>query len=449
MKGSKLRVRYFVRRPAFVFLLLLPTLAALTAHPQSDPSVSVPTVPTSQAPAAQPLAPQVEAAEADIASTNWKAAESKLDMWLAAHPNDGRALFDAGYVADVQNRTPAAAGLYERAVKADPNSFDAHLMLGLLLAREGKIAEARPELFRATQLDPGVGGPELKARAWRALARIDSAKDPAQASNDLLEALKLSPETTNDTLLAASLAAQAGQIEAAEQEYRGILAKDPNSERATSGLAHLLIDQKKYPEAEALLRPAYQKNPNDPILTAQLAVVFVAENKADAVPLLQKLHTEHPDDTTITSMLAEVLADAGEYAASDQLYLKLLATSPRDPDLLIAHGQNLLHEKHFAQAFAVFTTATQLEPSSGEAWGGLAFTASKEGKPALALQALTMRAKYLPENASTYFLWAVSYDSLNERSQAAAYYHHFLDAAGDKFPDQEWQARQRLKLLEK
>jgi hypothetical protein len=60
-----------------------------------------------------------------------------------------------------------------------------------------------------------------------------------------------------------------------------------------------------------------------------------------------------------------------------------------------------------------------------------------------------MRSKFLPENASTYFLWATSYDSLHQRAQAVVYYHHFLDAAAGKYPNQEWQARQRLQLLEK
>jgi hypothetical protein len=60
-----------------------------------------------------------------------------------------------------------------------------------------------------------------------------------------------------------------------------------------------------------------------------------------------------------------------------------------------------------------------------------------------------MRSKFLPEVPSTYFLWAISYDSLHKNAEAAAYYHHFLDAAAGKFPDQEWQARQRLILLEK
>ncbi len=439
-----------MQRPAFLALFLLSVLAPLSLSGQAAPLVSVPPASgRTLSSNSQPVSAQVAAAEEAIAATNWKLAESKLDSWLAGHPNDGRALFDAGYVADVQNRSTDAINLYQRAVKADPNAFDAHLMLGMLLARQGKPEEARPELVRATQLDPGPGGPQLKARAWRALARIDSAKDPAQASNDLLEALKLTPETTDDMLLAASLAEQTGQIAAAEQEYRRVLAKDPKSEPATTGLAHLLLEQKKYADAEALLRPALDSHPDDPVLTAQLAAVLVAENKPDALPLLQKLHAMHPDDATITGMLAEVLAQSGDFAGSDQLYLKLLAVSPRDPGLLVAHGQNLVRELKFAEAFTVFSKVTQLDPSSPAGWSGLAFTASRTGQPSVALHALTMRAKLLPDNASTYFLWAISYDSLHQRKQAAVYYHHFLDAADGKFPDQEWQARQRLKLLER
>jgi hypothetical protein len=59
-----------------------------------------------------------------------------------------------------------------------------------------------------------------------------------------------------------------------------------------------------------------------------------------------------------------------------------------------------------------------------------------------------MRSKYLPELPSTYFLWATAYDTLHDKPQAEAYYHHFLDAAAGKMPNQESQARQRLLLLE-
>jgi hypothetical protein len=60
-----------------------------------------------------------------------------------------------------------------------------------------------------------------------------------------------------------------------------------------------------------------------------------------------------------------------------------------------------------------------------------------------------MRSKYLPEIPSTYFLWATAYDTLHQKAAAASYYHQFLQSSAGKFPDQEWQARQRLILLEK
>lgn len=443
-----------MQRSAAIFLFAS-LLVAQAGNAQYSSSSSA--MPAAVAQAAQdsaqnstgPDSEQVTAAEAALASSDFKAAEAKLDPWLATHPNDARALFDAGYIADSQNRLDDAASLYRRAVNADPKSFKATLSLGLLLARQGKLADARPLLVLATQLDPGDAGPELKARAWRALARIDRDANAAQASSDLLEALKLSPETPDDTLLAADLAEKTGQPDAAEAAYRRVLAKDPKSEPANEGLAHLLIEQKKYPEAETVLRAALDQLPNEPVLTAQLATVLVAQDKAEALPLLQKLHDAHPDDVAITRMLAGVLSDAGDYAGSDELYVKLLAAAPQDPALLLGHAENLVRQVQFEQAYAVFDKATQLDPASAEGWGGLAFTASRTGRPAVTLRALAMRAKLVPDTASTLFLWATAYDSLHQKAEAAAYYHHFLDASAGKFANEEWQARQRLQILEK
>jgi predicted Zn-dependent protease len=402
----------------------------------------------------------VAEAEAAIVSSDWKRAEARLVPWLAAHPADARALFDAGYVAAMQNRPEDAAGFYRRAVEANPKSFEAHVELGLLLARQGKLAEARPELAAATALDPGAAGADALARAWRALAQIDRAADPAQASEDLLEALKLSPETPEDTLLAASLAEQAGQYEAAEAAYRRVLARNANSAAnpatnststnaaASAGLAHLLIVRKQYPEAETLLRKALDQSPGDAALTVQLATVLAAQNKAEALPLMQKLHEAYPQDTAITRILAEVLAEGGEAAASDQLYVRLLTASPDDPALLVAHGQNLIHQLKFAEAFTAFDKATRLDPANAGGWSGLAFAASKTNQPSVTLHALAMRAKSLPEVPSTYFLRATAYDTLHQKTAAAACYHQFLAASAGKFPNQEWQARQRLLVLE-
>jgi tetratricopeptide (TPR) repeat protein len=400
------------------------------------------------------LPPELADAEASIAISDWNAASAKLDEYLATHAHDARGFFDAGYVADHQDRLDRAAGFYRRALEINPNSFESHLALGLLLARQGKPDEARTELLAATTLDPGEAGPELKARAWRALAQIDKPGPDGDgnatlASNELLEALKITPETPDDTLLAADLAEASGDHAAAESAYRRVLTTDPKSIPANSGLAHVLIRQKQYPEAEKLIRAALQHEPDNPALNAQLATVLAAQDDADALPLLQKLHTAHPTDPAITRMLAEVLAQAGNPAGSDKLYIALLAKSPDDIDLLIAHGQNLIRQQLYAQALTAFEKAAQLDSASADAWSGIAFAASKMKQPNLVIHALTMRSRFVPDVPATYFLWATSYDTLNDKVAAITYYHHFLDSAGGKFPDQEWQARQRILALEK
>ena len=418
-----LRIAFF----ALLFALVCRPSLAVAQNSASLPATASPQ-PSADPAQSQSIPAAVAAAESAIAGSDWKTAETKLDSYLAVNPTDARALFDAGYVADAQNRLVDAAALYRRAIAANPSSFEAHLSLGLLLARQKKPAEARPEL---------------------AAARIDRATNPAAASNDLLEALKLSPEAPEDTLLAAELAEQAGQNDAAETAYRRVLVKDPHSVPANAGLAHLLILRKQYPDAETLLRAALVSAPDDPTLNAQLAAVLAAEDNAEALPLLEKLHASHPADPAFTRMLAEVLAVAGDYAGSDQLYLHLLAANPQDVNLLVAHGQNLVRQARFTEAFTAFDKAAQIDPANGDAWSGLAFAAFRTNRPDVTLHALTMRSRTLPENPATLFLWAQAYDTLHQKQQAAAYYRRFLEAAAGKMPDQEWQARQRLQILTK
>lgn len=428
-------------------VLFAALFTAATLWGQESSSSSAPKPEQAAASSAEP-SEEVLAAEAAITQSNWKAAETKLNLWLSTHVTDARALFDLGYVCDAQNRFEDALGAYRRAIAANPSSFEAHLSLGLLLARLQKPDEARAELATATQLDPGAAGPELKARAWRALAKVNQQTgDPVTASHDLLEALKIAPETVDDTLLAATLAEQNGQPDQAEAAYRRLLEKDPKSMQASAALAHLLIAKKQYAEAETLLRAALEKTPGDPALTAQLAAALAGQDKPEALPLTQKLYASHPENPAIARILAELLSESGDAAGSDAIYVKLLARTPQDAGLLVSHGQNLVRTGALQEAFAVFDKATKIAPANADAWSGLAFAASRTNRPEITLQALTARARYLSESPSTYFLWATAYDTLHKKAQAADYYKRFLTAAAGKFPTQEWQAHERLKIL--
>lgn len=437
---------------AMIFWLLLCASTGLAGAQQAPlpPGTSAPGDDAAASAPVDATANELANAEEKIAKKDFEGARAVLTPYLAKHPADARALFDLGYVEDASDNPDQAATAYRKAIEANPKQFEAQLAMGLLMAQEGKSEQALPYIEAATLLEPAPPNPDSKARAWRALAELLRTSDPTRAKYALLEALKISKETTEDTLLTAEIAEASDDDETAEAAYKKVLETHPESSAATAGLVHLLLKQKKYAEAEPLLHSALERDPDDPALNAQWATVLLAENKPDeALSALQKLHQLHPQDLTVGTMLAQTLMQGKEYAKADEIYVDFLSFSPDDPVLLAGHAEALLRQEKFAAAIPVYQKALKIRPDDGDSWGGLAYAASEVKEYSIALESLSMRSKYDEETPATYFLRATAYDNLHQPKAAAEWYQKFLDAAQGKFPDQEWQAKHRLVALGK
>jgi predicted Zn-dependent protease len=392
---------------------------------------------------------EVAKAEDAIAAKNFATARAALEPYLAQHPDDARVLFDMGFVEDAENHPDAAEADYRKAIAADPKQFEARLALGLLLAAT-KPGEAREEIEAATKLTPATPNPTAQAQAFRTLARLDRLSDPAAAKAALLQALALGPEDPGDALLTAEIAEASDDDETAEAAYHRELNAHPGSSAAVAGLVHLLLKEKKYAESEPLLHSALLRDPDDPALNSQLASALAGEGKQDeAVAVLEKLRQLEPADKLIGTMLAEAYTQNGNAAKADPIYVELLKNSPHDADLLISRGDNLIRQGRSAEAVPLLEEAVKLKPDDVDGWSNLAFASSESKQYAVTLQSLSMRSKYAEETAGTDFLWATAYDSLHQSKSAEEFYKKFLLAADGKFPDQEWQAKQRLATLEK
>ena len=384
---------------------------------------------------------------------DYAAALKPLTALAEKHPTDAHLLFNLASTQDALDQTSAAEATYRRAIAADPNFLEPHLALGLLLARSGRSGEARTELAAATTTPSG--DPALRARAYRALAHLDQRSNPTGASEELLAALKLSPETPDDILLSGELAEASNDPAPAEAAYRRLLAADPKNPDATAALVHLLIHQQKPDQAETILTAAIAKNPDDPTLNAQLASLYESQNKTDkALPIVEKLHTAHPDDPNLTRLLARLYSRSGQYDKADALYATLITASPKDPTLLDDRADALIHLHNFAEAETILKRALA-EPKAfpstddlGAAASHLAYAASVNNDPATTLQALEIRDKVLPQSPSSLFLAATAHDKLHHVQQARDLYKQFLSVANGQFPDEEWEARHRLITLE-
>jgi predicted Zn-dependent protease len=414
-----------------------------------------------------PSAALVQQANDALAAGDFPAALKILNNLNTLTPGNPQVLYDLGLTLEaIQPTDPHAESCYREAIAASTTFAAPHVALGLLLARNNRAIEARTELTAATTLPDA--SPALKARAYRALARLDLNGDPQHstppnpidASANLLAALKLTPEQPEDILLSAEIAEAAPDLPAAERAYRRYLAITPDDPQATADLAHVLLAQNHPADAEALLVPALAHSPGNPSFTAQLAEAYLASGDpakiAQAAPLVEALHTKIPDNASVTRMLARIYVETGHPDQADPLYAALITAQADHPDptLLDDRAETLLRLHRPAEAEkllkqAVADPAAFPSPAAfADAATHLAFAAAEIDDPRITLQALSLRAKVQPPSPPSLFLEATANDDLHQSSKAAELYKKFLAAAGGNFPDQESQARRRLAELQ-
>jgi tetratricopeptide (TPR) repeat protein len=352
-----------------------------------------------------------------------------------------------GFIYRVQGRRDLSIAAYRKSVEAKPDVLESNLNLGLALADAGQ-PEAEQYLRAATKAQPMSDPPKAQERAWMALGNFLQATKPNDALEAVRQAGSADPKDPEPHLLAGSMLEKLHPSEA-EKEYQQALRIDPNSTDANTALANLYMRQRRFSEAEPMLRKLLVSHPNDAAAHFQLGrMLAIAGKKDDAISELEAGLKLDPSDSKAQRDLADLYVDSAKYDQAEKTYGTLLASYPSDANLHYGLGRAFLKQKKFAEAEQEFMKTVRLKPDWGEAYGDLAVAADENQDYVLAIQAADSRAKYLPEIPISYFLRATAYDHLHDAKKAAAYYHQFLDVAGDKYPEQEWQAKHRLIAIE-
>jgi len=398
-------------------------------------------------------------AEVDESSQNLAQAEALIQKhdYATAEPllrkiceSDGAnyvAWFDLGFVENGMGKVNESIAAYRKSVMAKPDVFESNLNLGLQLAKT-KQPDAEQFLRTATQLKPTSHVAEGQARAWLSLGHVLEGDKPEDALTAYHQAAVLQPADPEPHLDAGQLLENLSRFADAEQEYKAALALNPSADALTA-LANLSMRARRFPEASEYLRKLIALHPEDSVAHIELGRVLAAAGKNDeAIAELQTAAKATPGDLSIQRDLAELYTTANKPELAEGAYRALIAANPEDAESHHGLGNTLLMQKKFVDAEKEFLQAVKLKPDYGVAYGDLAFAASENKEYPLAIKALDLRAKTLPENANTYFLRGSAWDHLKDFKQAAANYHLFLKAANGKYPDQEWQAKHRLIAIE-
>jgi tetratricopeptide (TPR) repeat protein len=225
---------------------------------------------------------------------------------------------------------------------------------------------------------------------------------------------------------------------------------DPRSTEAAIGLTNLYMKSGRLGDAEPLLRRLAAERPDDAGIHLQLGRVLEAQSKKDdAIAELQTALKLAPSDVDAQREIADLYTSAGKNDLAETAYRALVASQPKNPELHRGLGKALLLQKKFPEAQEEFLSAVRLKRDWPDVYIDLAFAASENKNYELAIRALNGRTMLNAEMpAICFFLRASAYDHLRDYKQAAVDYHHFLDVANGKYPDQEWQARHRLIAIE-
>jgi tetratricopeptide (TPR) repeat protein len=394
-----------------------------------------------------PIAAKIYEAEQDIDKQDYAAAEALLKQAVAEAPENYSVWYDLGFVYHAMGRRDDSIAAYRKSVAAKPDVFESNLNLGLALADAGQ-PDAEQSLRAATGLTPVSNPAAGKKRAWVGLGHLLEAGKPDEAASAYQQASLADPKDPEPHLLAATLLEKNHPADA-EKEYQQALALAPESPDALAALTNFYMRQRRFADAEALLRKLVAVHPNDATAHLQLGRMLAISGKTgDGIGELESGLKLDPSDSQAQHDLADLYLETSKFSQAEELYRRLTVSHPNDPAFHHGLGKALLHEKKYAEAERELARAVQLRPDFGPAYGDLAVAAAENKDYEFAIKAVDMRAKFLPEIPITYFLRATAYDNLHDVKAAARYYHQFLDVAGGKFPDQEWQARHRLIAIE-
>jgi len=433
-----------ISKPIATLVLAGMVLAGTGVHAMGQARPAQKTRPS--VPQQDQAADELKEAEDLLQKQHYQPAEEKLQALVLRQNSNPQVWFDLGFAQSRLGKTADSVVAYKKAAELSPKWFEAQQNLGLALAKSGDFSGATAALKIAVTLKPTTGGQPALSRAWLSLAQVTEASHPQDAVAAYQKAVELDPTNSEAALGVAKLTEGSGDLASAEQQYLKLA--DAGDSESVERLISLYLRQKRYSEAETWLRKYITAHPGAMSAQLQLGKLLAAQGKSqDAIAALEPVYASSPDPK-IARELAALYLEAKQYDAAARFLQDLTAQNPSEARLHLDYGTALVHQHKYPEAQQELLQAVQLQPNLVEAYFDLGYAAQQNKNYELTLRALDARARLQPETPATYFLRATAYDSLRAYKLAAENYKLFLAAASGKFPDQEFQARHRLKAIQ-
>jgi Tfp pilus assembly protein PilF len=379
-----------------------------------------------------------------------------------------------GMKALEEGKYEAATESFRKAIAADSKDYTAHFNLALAYSFLHKDGEGVAEYRKTLELKPGLYEAQLNGGIL--LMRL---KEPAEALPLFAAATEQKPTEFRPRYYLAEAQLQTGAFEKAEENYLAALALDANNAQAELGMAHTLARQGKLRDADPHFRRAaqldpklrsyllelaglyeeqhqpaaavaiYREFPDNPAAQEHLGQLML-ENKeyADAVPRLEAAYSTDPTPANRAALAAAYLF-AGQLDRALPLLDQAVTAEPNNYDLRMMYARALRDRKQSRAAANQFYAAAKLKPTERQTWNELGNMFYMTGDYSTALAAYDKAHQLGDDSPGNWFLRAIILDKLRQLKPALEAYQRFLQLSQGKNEQQEFQARQRAKIIQR
>ena len=316
-----------------------------------------------------------------------------LELIIRQQPANWLAYSKLIELAIRNGRDRDALALYDRAIKAAPNSPVPRLGLANYLAGRGKFAEAQAAVAETLKIAPDdreavalqghihllAGEVTDAVRTFRTLTELKSpsasaydqlagalyaAKDFAGAEQAAQKAVSMAPHSPDARLALSQLEVAIGKREAALANANNFAGVSPGPD-ADLVLADTLIRLKRDSEAAALLDKSLAAKPDNRVALRQSEILIRLGDATKTKVFFEDWVRTNPADIEMRNRQAAWLKASGDSTGAQAAYEALLKLSPNDPVALNNLGA-LLQKDDPPRALTLATLAARIAPASPE-----------------------------------------------------------------------------------
>jgi len=303
---------------------------------------------------------------------------------------------------------------FRQAIELDPNLWEAHYNLGVVLRLEGQLEEAATSFEAAIQIQPAAVEP-LRAAAEVAYAR----EDLSEASDRLQMLVRQHPDDLAARTALAVLFRERERWNDSLEQAREVLVRDPSQTRALLEIGRVYRAREDFEVARLVLQKALALAPEDDV---RLRAEILDERgrlelaRGDTQAAFEAFEGAIGVDASYKPArmnMGSVLLHAGDYEGAAAQYQAVLRIDEDDLAARVAYGVALRGKGEHRQARRQYEQVLEADAEQPDALLNLAI----------------LRAEFV-----------------DERTQSRETFQRFLDVAPRRHPGRE-RAEEFLRLI--